>query len=115
MYIKKGYECETGGIMVRINKRILIGIILIICGVWIYNIAIFMGSKIEEPLFLTQNSDNTEYGAMSIKYLENIYWEDTIQEVEFPEIGDITITRDFNEISRKNNVSLKGLNTKNCA
>lgn len=96
-----------GGVEVRINKKILIPIILIICGVWVYNIAIFMGSKIEEPLFLIQQSDTTEYGEISIKYLENIYSDDPVEEVEFPEIGATIITSGCNEISRKNNVSLK--------
>lgn len=93
----------------RINKKILVAIILIICGVWVYNIAIFMGSKIEEPLFLIQDSDTTEYGAVSIKYLENIHSEDHIQRIEFPEIGDITMNTMHNEIYRKNNVSFNEL------
>ncbi|MEG1312652.1 MAG: hypothetical protein RSD47_11715 [Romboutsia sp.] len=93
----------------RINKKILIPIILIICGVWVYNIAIFVGSKIEEPLFLIQDSDTDEYGSVNIKYLENIHSKDPIQKVEFPEIGDTTINTIHNRIYSKNNVSFNEL------
>lgn len=86
----------------RINKKILIPVILIICMVWGYNILIFMVSRIEEPIFLNQYSDSIEYseedkyGVVNIEYLEDKYSEDRILNVQFPELGGELIPVNIN-------------------
>lgn len=90
----------------KINKWI-IGIIAVIISVaWIYNIIIFMGSRIENPIFFRQNTDITEDEIINITYIENVNSNDPIVRLELPELGSESINifnrSEFSDGNRSN-------------
>lgn len=72
----------------KLNRKALLITILVICGAWLYNLLVFMGSQIDKPLFFRQETYVNEDGILDIMLLQNTNFNNGIVSVQFPEISN---------------------------
>lgn len=94
----------------KINKKILIPVIMVICIAWAYNLVVFIVSQTDGPLFFRQQTNISEDGMIEFRSVENIQKDDPIVTVRFPEINDEELQWLSSTDIGSNNISYKIMN-----